>query len=73
MIQIEDDERIESLKAKIGAATKVEVVRIGLALLEAETMRKDRISRWKKSAGLVSKQSAGINEEFQKSSRLKKL
>lgn len=72
MIQAEDDRRIETLKQKIGAPSKVEVVRIGLALLEAETARKERISRWKKAAGLVAKQSAEINEEFRKSSRMKK-
>ena len=72
MIQAEDELKIESLKEKTGARTKVEVVRAGLRLLEAETEKLERISRWKKAAALVSSQSAVVNKEFQKHSRLKR-
>jgi len=46
MIQPEDEKRIETLKEKLGARTKVDVVRAGLHLLEEEAERRDRISRW---------------------------
>lgn len=71
MIQPEDEKRIETLKQKTGARTKVEVVRAGLRLLENETERRDRIERWKKAAHLVADQSLEVNKDFQKYSRLK--
>ncbi len=70
MIQAEDDAKIEDLKQRTGAKSKVEVVRAGLRLLEIETQRLARIERWKKAAQLVAKQSATINHEFQKLSRI---
>lgn len=72
MIQPEDEERIEALKAKLHARTKVEVVRAGLQLLEKETERRDRIERWRKSARLVTETSAKVNQEFQRYSRFKR-
>ncbi len=71
MIQPEDERRIEALKEKIGVRTKVDVVRAGLHLLEKETERRERVSRWKNAAHLVSKNSAEVNKEFQRHSRLK--
>lgn len=73
MIQLEDEEKIEFLKKKVGARTKVEIVRAGLRLLEQEVERRDRINQWKKAALLVSKQSREVNRAFQKYSRLKHL
>lgn len=73
MIQEWDDERIEALKEKTGAKTKVDVVRAGLDLLEKETERTARIRRWKQAAKLAAKSSQHTNLEFQKSSRLKKV
>ncbi len=72
MIQPEDEVRIENLKEKLGVRTKVDVVRAGLRLLEDETQRRDRISRWMRIAGLVSAHSAQVNSEFQRHSRLKR-
>ncbi len=72
MIQLEDEERIESLKKKLGSRTKVEVVRAGLRLLEMEAARCDRVNRWKKVASMVSRHSMEVNKEFQKHSRLKR-
>mgnify|MGYP001566023436 FL=1 len=72
MIQKQDDDKIEQLKAQLGAQTKIEVVRAGLRLLEKETLRNMRIQQWKKAARLVAAQSAEINSEFQSSSLLKK-
>lgn len=71
MIHLEDDIKIEELKGKMGAKTKIEVVRAGLKLLEKATEKQIRIERWKKIVSLVSKQSILTNKEFQKYSRLK--
>ncbi len=73
MIQPEDDKRIEALKGKLGTKTKVDVVRAGLTLLEAETEKHERIKRWIKAAKLVAKESAEVNEEFRHASLLKKI
>jgi hypothetical protein len=73
MIQIEDEKRIDSLKEKLGARTKVEVVRAGLHLLERETERKDRVRQWKKAVSVVTDSSAEVNKGFQKYSRLKRI
>jgi hypothetical protein len=73
MIQNADDERIEDLKQRIGAKTKVDVVRRGLDLLEKETERAARIRRWQKAAKAASSSSQETNLEFQKSSRMKKM
>lgn len=72
MIQPEDEVRIESLKEKMGARTKVEVVRAGLSLLEKEAERRARIARWRAAAGLVSEESKRVNQEFQRHSRLRR-
>jgi hypothetical protein len=72
MIQEEDDRKIEILKEKIHAKTKVEVVRAGLALLEIETERRLRIENWKRTAKVVSATSAVVNREFRPHSRLKR-
>ena len=72
MLQEEDDQKIELLKEKLHAKTKVEVVRAGLALLEIETERRLRIENWKRTAKIVSATSATVNREFQSHSRLKR-
>jgi len=72
MIQPQDEQRIESLKEKLGVRTKVDVVRAGLELLEKQTERADRVNRWKKVAGLIADQSAAVNKDFQPYSRLKR-
>lgn len=72
MIQEEDDRKIEILKEKTHAKTKIAVVRAGLALLEQETDRRLRVENWKRAAKLVSSSSAAINREFQSHSRLKR-
>lgn len=72
-IQPEDDQKIENLKWRIGAHTKIEVVRAGLQLLEKKADLRERIDRWKRAAALVSKQSAEVNQAFQQHSRLKRI
>jgi hypothetical protein len=73
MIQEADDKRIERLKARLGIATKVDVVRAGMDLLEAEAVRRERIVRWQRAAGRVAGTSAGVNAEFRPHSRLKRI
>lgn len=73
MIQEDDDRRIEALKARLVARTKVDVVRAGLDLLEREADRQARIARWRRSAGLVAATSRRVNAEFRPHSRLKRL
>jgi hypothetical protein len=72
MIQEEDDRRIEDLKRRLGIQHKVEVLRAGMALLEKEAGRLERIHRWKRSAALVAATSREVNTGFQKHSRLKR-
>ena len=72
MIQPEDELRIEALKEKLGAPTKVDVVRQGLYLLEREAERRSRVQRWKRAAGIVAGHSAEVNQEFRAYSRLKR-
>lgn len=73
MIQEEDDRKIELLKEKTHAKTKIDVVRAGLALLEQETDRRLRVENWKRAAKVVSANSAAINREFQRLSRFKRI
>ncbi|HJO03171.1 MAG TPA: hypothetical protein QGG47_04265 [Acidobacteriota bacterium] len=72
-IQDEDDRRIEDLKARLGAGTKIAVVRAGLELLEREAERRARIERWRSAARAAAATSDAINAEFRPHTRLKKL
>jgi hypothetical protein len=71
MIQKADAEKIELLKEKLGAKTKIEVVRAGLNLLEQQTERQARVERWKRATQAAMAESAEVNREFQKHSRIK--
>jgi len=73
MIQEDDDRRIVRLKRRLGIATKVDVVRAGMALLEQDAMRRERLERWKRAAARVAADSARVNAEFRAHSRLKRL
>lgn len=73
MIQPEDDSRIESLKEKTGAKSKVEVVRTALGLLEDQVKRAEKIKRWQRAARIVGKSGLQVLREYQTSERLKKL
>lgn len=72
-IQDEDDRRIEDLKDRLGAPTKIAVVRAGLDLLEREAERRARIERWRSAARAAAATSAEVNAEFRPHTRLKKL
>jgi len=70
MIQEKDDRRIEKLKRRLGAQTKVEVLRSALDLLEERANRVERVARWKKAANLAAKSSYEVLQDFQPHSRL---
>jgi hypothetical protein len=72
MIQEDDERKIEELKSRLHAKTKIQVVRAGLMLLEDQINRKEKSDKWRKIAALVSRSSAEVNLEFQKHSQIKK-
>ena len=69
MIQLEDDRRIESLKKRLHAKTKIEIVRSALDLLEKQIDRAEKTVRWKKVAKLVSESSREVLMDFQHGTR----
>jgi hypothetical protein len=71
-IQEEDDKQIEKLKKKTGATTKIAVLRMALALLEQEVERQGRVKRWQKAVKLAADESAEINADFRRHSRIKR-
>ena len=73
MIQPEDDNRIESLKEKTGARSKVDVVRAALTLLEEDVKRSERVKRWERAAKVVGKSGVDVLKEFQTKERFKSL
>ena len=73
MLQEADARRIESLKKRLGAATKVEVVRAGLDLLEREADRAARVARWRHAAKRAAAESRRVNTEFRAHSRLRRV
>ena len=72
MIQEADDERLESLKKRLGLESKIGVVRAGIDLLEKEADRQDKLKRWRRAAALAAKTSREVNEDFRGHSRIKK-
>ncbi len=72
MIQEDDDRRIEQLKRRLGIATKIDVVRAGMTLLEQDALRRERLGQWKRAAVSVAAESAKVNAEFRQNSRLKR-
>ncbi len=72
-IQIEDEEKIEELKIKMGAKTKIEVVRKALEVLEVELQRKQKVQRWMRAAKIVADSDLEIMQEFQTKDRFKNL
>ena len=46
MLQEADADRIETLKKRLGARTKIQVVRSALDLLERDAERAERVARW---------------------------
>ena len=73
MLQEADADRIETLKKRLGARTKIQVVRSALDLLERDAERADRVARWRKAVKLVTPESQRVTREFQRHSRLRRL
>jgi hypothetical protein len=73
MLQEADAERIETLKKRLGARTKIEVVRTALDLLERDAARAERVGRWRKAVRLVVPESRRVLRDFQRHSRLRRL
>jgi hypothetical protein len=73
MLQDADAERIESLKQRLGAKTKIDVLRSALDLLERHAEKQERIVRWKRAAKLVASESRKVSLEFRRHSRLARL
>jgi hypothetical protein len=73
MLQEADAERIETLKKRLGARTKIEVVRSALDLLERAAEKTERVARWRKAAKTVAAESRRVSHEFRRHSRLRRL
>ena len=73
MLQAEDAARIESLKKRLRARTKIEVVRSALDLLERDAERVEQVARWRKAVKLVARQSRTTLRQFHPHSRLRRL
>jgi hypothetical protein len=73
MLQEADAARIEMLKKRVGARTKIEVVRSALDLLERSAERAERMARWRRAAKMVARESRTVLREFQRHSRLSRL
>jgi hypothetical protein len=73
MLQEADAERIETLKKRLGARTKIDVVRSALDLLERDAEKTERVASWRKAAGVVAAESRKVSREFRRHSRLGRL
>lgn len=73
MLQEADAERIETLKKRLDARTKIDVVRLALDLLERDAERAERVARWRKAVRIAGAESRKVLGEFQRHSRLRRL
>lgn len=73
MLQEADNARIESLKKRLHARTKIEVVRSALDLLERDAERAERVAKWHKAVGVAARESRTALRDFHRGSRLRKL
>jgi hypothetical protein len=73
MLQEADAKRIETLKKRLGARTKIDVVRSALDLLERDAEKTERVVRWRKAARMVAAESRKVSRELQRHSRLGRL
>ena len=73
MLQEADAARIESLKKRLHARTKIEVVRSALDLLERDAERTDRIAKWNKAVGNAVRESRTALRDFRPHNRLRQL
>jgi hypothetical protein len=73
MLSEADAERIESLKKRLRARTKTEVVRSALDLLERDAERAERVAKWRRVAGIVARESRAALRDFRPRSRLRRM
>ena len=73
MLQEADADRIETLKKRLGARTKIQIVRSALDLLERDAERAERVARWRKAVKLVQPESRRVLREFQRHRPLRRL
>lgn len=73
MLQPADARRIESLKKRLGARSKVDVVRTALDMLERDAERAERVQRWERAVRLAAAESRRASRDFRKHSRLKRI
>lgn len=73
MLRDDDYERIEMLRMRTHARTKIDVVRSALDLLEGQVARAERVEQWQRAAKLVSTESRRVLHEFQRHSRLRRV
>jgi hypothetical protein len=73
MLQEADDQRIEALKKRLAARTKIDVVRTALDLLEREVERAARMARWRRAVELAAPESRAALQDFRSGSRLDKV
>ncbi len=70
MLQQADDDRIEALKRRLKAPTKIAVVRSALDLLEEKAARDARVARWGRAVKAVAAESRKVQKEFAAHGRL---
>ncbi len=70
MLQEGDADRIAALQRRVGAKTKIEVVRRALRLLERRVARAEREQQWVRAVQLAKKESRAVNRELQRGSLL---
>jgi len=70
MLQEADADRIETLKKRLGARTKIQIVRSALDLLERDAERAERVARWRRAVKVVAPESQRVLRGFQRQSRL---
>lgn len=73
MLQEADAKRLELLKRRIQARTKIDVVRQALGLLEREAERAERVLRWARATRIAAAESRRVNRDFRGASRLREL
>ena len=66
MLQESDAKRIERLKQRLGARSKVEVVRTALDLLERDAERATRVTRWERAVKRAARTSARALADFRR-------
>ena len=66
MLQEADAKRIESLKQRLGARSKVDVVRSALDLLERDAERAARVTRWQRAVKVAKRASARALADFRR-------